>query len=119
MITQALFGRSSYKAFYDRCNSAGIQIPILPGIWLFDTYETLRNCANLCKMKVQDEILVAAEQCKTDCIAMKEYGTNTNAKLIEEFLQDQDAPGVHLFSLNNIGLVKEIFDRIKISDVQL
>lgn len=111
MITQAVFDKTSYKNFYTRCKNASIEIPILPGIWLFDTYETLNNCANLCKMKVKNEVLEAAKQCKQDCTAMKEYGTSVSSKLVAEFLQDEDIPGVHLFSLNNIPLVKEIFDR--------
>lgn len=115
MITQAVFNTASYNNFCSRCKSAGIQIPILPGIWLFDTYETLSNCANLCKMKVQSEILEAAKKRKEDSVVMKEYGTSINAKLVEEFLQDDNAPGVHLFSLNNIPLVKEILSRIKLT----
>lgn len=73
----------------------------------------------MCKLKVQEEILETAARYKSDAVAMKEYGTETITKLVEEFLKDEDTPGVHFFSLNNISLVKDILERLKVCDVKL
>lgn len=112
IITQAIFSPDTHNAFLRRCRQAGIAVPILPGIWPFDTYQSLNNCANFCKLKVPDEIFETVEKYKTDPAAFEEYGTDIITNLVKSLLEIDEVVGVHFFSLNNISLVEKICKRL-------
>lgn len=94
--------------FIKRCRDAEITVPILPGLWLFDTYERLHNCANFCKVKVDAEVWDTVENLKSDPTSLKQYGIELIVKLTRTLIESDEIVGVHLFSLNDLDLVKEI-----------
>lgn len=83
-------------------------MPILPGLWLFDTYERLYSCANFCKVKVDAEIWNTTENLKSNPNTLKEYGIDLIAKVTSTLLESNEIVGVHWFSLNDLDLVEHI-----------
>lgn len=82
----------------------------MPGLWLFDTHQRLNSCANFCKVKVDTEIWNAVEKLKSDPALLKQYGIELIARLTRTLLENDEIVGVHWFSLNDLELVKEIFE---------
>lgn len=111
VITQAVFESATYKTYVERCRQSGVLVPILPGIWMFDSYKTLKSCCNLCKVKVGEDLLKTVEDMGNDQNLVRDYSVQLIVKLAKE-LFDADAPGVHLFSMNKLVLVDEICDKI-------
>lgn len=83
-------------------------MPILPGLWLFDTYQRLNSCANFCKVKVDTEVWDSVENLKSNPALLKEYGVGLVAKLTRILMENDEVVGVHWFSLNDLDLVEEI-----------
>lgn len=111
IITQAIFDTATYAAYLKRCADHGINVPILPGIWIFDSRESLQNCSNLCKVTVGDKLMQEIEQFEGDKPRTKLFAVEMLSKLIKDLLHC-GAPGVHLFSLNKLSLTKEIMHNI-------
>lgn len=108
IITQAVFSAEKFEHFISRCRKANITVPILPGLWLFDTYQRLNSCANFCKVKVDSDIWEAVENLKFDPVSLKKYGIDLISNLMNTLLKNNEVPGVHWFSLNDLELVEEI-----------
>ncbi|XP_049874948.1 5,10-methylenetetrahydrofolate reductase [Pectinophora gossypiella] len=107
ILTQAFFDIDSYQNFVKKCESQGITIPIIPGLFLYESHKELISFTNLCKVKVSDKLLKYAE------IDPNYIGTDVVKKLVQDIIKA--AVGfkhVHLFTLNKLervsGFVKEI-----------
>lgn len=103
-----MFSTENINKFVYRCRQAGITVPILPGLWIFDTYQRLRSCANFCKVKVDADVWDTVENLKADPASLRNYGIELIANIGRALLVEDEIVGVHLFSLNDLELVQEI-----------
>lgn len=111
VITQAVFDSITYKTYVERCRQFGVLVPILPGIWMFDSYKTLKSCCNLCKVKVGEDLLNTVQNMGDDHNLVRDYNVQLIVKLAKELFK-VGAPGIHLFSMNKLALVDEISGKI-------
>lgn len=98
--------------FIRRCRQAEITIPILPGLWIFDSYQRLEISASFCKVKVDAEMWDTAEKLKSNPGALRDYGIDLTVKLARALLEDTKVVGVHLFSLNDLSVVEEVVNKL-------
>ena len=63
-MTQLFYDNSDYYRFRDNCESAGIEIPIIPGILPVTNFKQAKRIANMCKAAIPSTL--AAAMTETD-----------------------------------------------------
>lgn len=113
-ITQYFFNPDAYFRFIDRCNSAGISIPIIPGIMPITNYDQLARFSAGCGAEIPRWLDKRLAEYDDDLESLREFGIDVVSQLTERLLQ-QGAPGLHFYTLNqhaaslaickNIGII--------------
>lgn len=110
IITQPCFSPSQIIQFIEKCREIQINVPIVPGIFVPSTYDTLKFICRLCKIKVADEEFRVYQQLRDDSKAFEDYAVGKTVELLNDLFDNDKAPvaGVHFFTLNNFELVKRV-----------
>ena len=98
-ITQYFYNTDAYFKFIDRCEAAGINIPVIPGIMPISNYTSLLRFSNMCGAEIPRWIQKQLESFGDDMAAIQDFGTDIVSELSQRLL-DAGAPGLHFYSLN-------------------
>jgi methylenetetrahydrofolate reductase (NADPH) len=111
-ITQLFFFAQDYLDFVELARSAGVTIPILPGIMPIISPKRLERVIELTgeRNPVEFARLLAEAKDSADRI---EVGINWAAKLVQE-LVTAGAPGIHLYAFNEHERVTEVLRRAEL-----
>jgi methylenetetrahydrofolate reductase (NADPH) len=98
-LTQLFYNADAYFDFMDRCDKAGIRIPVVPGIMPITNFSrTLRFC-NGCGADLPRWIRLRLEQLQEDKAALLDFGVNVVTRLCETLVRN-GAPGLHFYTIN-------------------
>jgi len=98
-ITQYFFNPDAYLYFVERCQKAGIDKPIIPGIMPITNYSRLLGFSDMCGAEIPRWIRKRLEDYQDDMDSLKSFGIDVISKLCQQLLE-ADAPGLHFYSLN-------------------
>lgn len=90
-------------------------MPILPGIWLFPTYSALKRCSYFCKTEVPRHVYEEIDKVKNDPEKLKKASIALTTELTTRILEENCSPGIHFYTMNNLGFVKEICGNMKLN----
>lgn len=100
-ITQYFYNPDGYSYFVDECMSAGLDIPIIPGIMPIGNFESLSRFSDACGAEIPRWLRIRLESYEYDPASLtaftNDYITEMCIKLIE-----QGAPGLHFYSMNKV-----------------
>ncbi|ALS56692.1 methylenetetrahydrofolate reductase [Rathayibacter toxicus] len=97
-ITQLFFHASDYLRFVDRARSAGVRMPIIPGVMPVTTPARLRRMLELSGEDVPVDLAIALDV-EPDDEARTRIGIEYAARLVRT-LVDAGAPATHLYAFN-------------------
>jgi len=106
IITQMIFSFEDYKAYVEGLRSAGIDVPVIPGIRPLISIEQAESTETFFKIKIDDGLKHG----------LKKHGRKFGIKYFSDMikkLKDYKAPGVHLFTLNDVEIVEELMNCVK------
>lgn len=109
IITQMIFSFEEYKRYAENLRKNNIKLPIIAGIRPIINLKQAESIENFFKLHVCDKLKKGLKN-KTDKEAY-EFGINYTVDMIKK-LKDYGAPGVHLFVLNDVDIVEEIWRRL-------
>ena len=99
-LTQLFYNADAYFDFMERCDRAGIEIPIVPGIMPITSFErTVRFC-NSCGADLPRWVRLRLEQLQNDREALLDFGLSVVTRLCETLLRN-GAPGLHFYTINH------------------
>lgn len=98
-ITQYFFNADSYFDFVERCEKAGIAIPIVPGIMPITNFSQLAKFSAACGAEIPRWIRLRLEQLQDDRQALLDFGLDVVTRLCRTLL-DAGCPGLHFYTLN-------------------
>ncbi|NOR40188.1 MAG: methylenetetrahydrofolate reductase [NAD(P)H], partial [Gammaproteobacteria bacterium] len=98
-ITQYFYNPDAYLRFIDRCNQAGIDIPIVPGIMPITNYHQLARFSDACGAEIPRWIRKRLESYGEDLESIRAFGEEVVTNLCSQ-LVEQGAPGLHFYTLN-------------------
>jgi methylenetetrahydrofolate reductase (NADPH) len=105
-ITQFFFDADTFLRFRDRCAAAGIDKPIIPGIFPIENWSSARRFAESCGTTVPKWLNSAFETAerddRTDLLAIA-HATEMCSKLMEDGVRD-----LHFYTLNRPELTRDI-----------
>jgi len=111
-ITQYFFDNDTFLRFRDRCEAAGITIPIIPGIMPIGNFEQIVRFSSMCGASIPDWLRTQMEPIIHDPDAMKKLGTELASKQCRELLA-AGVPGLHIYTLNKSEATIAIHQHIK------
>jgi len=99
VITQLFYDNDDYFRFRDRCQAAGITVPIVPGILPVTNLAQIKRITSLCAAKLPGDFLDALERHSEDEAGQFEVGVDQATRQVQGLI-DGDVPGVHFYVLN-------------------
>jgi methylenetetrahydrofolate reductase (NADPH) len=110
IITQMIFSFDEYKEYVENLRKNNIKLPVIPGIRPLTSFKQAQSIENFFKLTPAEPLKEGLKNAKTDKDAY-EFGINYIVDMIRK-LMDYGAPGVHLFVLNDVGVVEELKKRV-------
>src|SRR3954451_14639023 len=112
LITQLFFDNNDYFSFVDDVRNAGVDVPIIPGIWPVTNYTQIRRIADLCKSRFPERFESELEERKEDAIATVDLGVAYATLQCVELLA-KGAPGIHFYTLNKSPATRAILAALR------
>jgi len=113
-LTQLFYNPDAYFDFVDRCEKAGLRIPIYPGIMPITSYDkTLRFCTG-CGADLPRWVRLRLEQLQEDKDALLDFGVSVVTRLCETLLRN-GAPGLHIYTINQAGPTLRLWESLKLA----
>lgn len=98
-----------FNIFNEKCAKNELKIPIICGIFAFSSYtDFVSFLLKLCTLDIPQHFKDTLEEIKNDKEEVHRFGILQACMLIKQLSSDCSSTGFHIFSLNNINLVKEI-----------
>jgi methylenetetrahydrofolate reductase (NADPH) len=98
-LTQLFYNADGYFDFLERCEKAGIRIPIMPGIMPITGFaNTVRFCTS-CGADLPRWVRIRLEELQDDKPALLDFGLSVVTRLCETLLKN-GAPGLHFYTVN-------------------
>lgn len=107
-ITQFFFRIEDYLDLRDRTAAAGCSIPILPGIMPVTNLGQIQRFATLSGAAFPTELAARFEALGDDAAGVRALGIEIASRMCRELL-DEDAPGLHFYTLNSSSATREIY----------
>ncbi|HEY0973629.1 MAG TPA: methylenetetrahydrofolate reductase [NAD(P)H] [Solimonas sp.] len=112
-VTQYFYTADSYFDFVERCERAGIRIPIVAGIMPITNHAQLTRFSAACGADIPRWIRLRLEQYQDDKQALQDFGLDVVTRLCETLL-DGGAPGLHFYTLNQAEPTLRLWKNLKL-----
>ncbi len=112
-ITQYFYNADAYFHFVELCESAGLDIPIVPGIMPINKFSQLMRFSDTCGAEIPRWIRKKLESYGDDSESIQAFGLDVVTSLCERLLQ-AGAPGLHFYTLNSANLTSKIWQRLNL-----
>lgn len=110
-ITQYFYNADAYFYFLDRCQKAGIDKPIYPGIMPITNYQNLARFSRNCGAEIPRWMVQRLESYGDDLEAIAAFGIEIVTGLCERLL-DAGAPGIHFYTMNQVEPTRTIWKNL-------
>ena len=113
LVTQLFFDNELYFRFVDEARSAGIEVPIIPGVMPITDLRQIKTITGMCKATIPQNLLEALEWRSHDPEAVLQLGV-ANATLQCAELLARGAPGIHFYTLNRSHATRAILSALNV-----
>ncbi|MGH8561747.1 MAG: methylenetetrahydrofolate reductase [NAD(P)H] [Nevskiales bacterium] len=110
-ITQYFFNADAYFDLLERCDTAGLNIPVTPGIMPITNYAQLARFSDACGAEIPRWIRKRLENYDGDLASIRAFGLDVVTGLCEELLAG-GAPGIHFYTLNQSEPTLALWQRL-------
>ncbi len=109
-ITQVFFTPSDYSGLVTRARSAGVTIPIIPGVMPLTSTRRLEKLSSLAGIDVDDALWSRLDGADSDA-ERRRVGVDATVELARSALDD-GAPGIHLYTFNEHEAALDVLDAL-------
>ena len=114
ICSQLFFDNSAFIDWQERCELAGIRIPVMAGIMPITSIAGLKRMAELAGgTKFPAKLLRAVKRCEQDAAAVERVGIHWATEQCMALL-DHGVRGIHLYTLNKSEATQAIFQNLGI-----
>jgi methylenetetrahydrofolate reductase (NADPH) len=99
VITQLFYNNDMFFRFRDRCEKAGIHVPIIPGILPVTSLKQIKRITSLCGATLSDLLITRLENQGDDAEGQFSVGVYFAARQVEALIES-GVPGVHFYVMN-------------------
>ncbi len=98
-LTQLFYNADAYFDFMERCQKAGITIPIVPGIMPITSFAGITRFTGGCGADLPRWVRLRLEELQFDKAGLHDFGLAVVTRLCETLLRS-GAPGLHFYTIN-------------------
>ena len=117
LVTQLFYDNRHYFDFVERARSAGIDVPIIPGVLPVLNSGQVRRFTTLSGSEIPPDLDKLLDKYADDESGARDMGVEYATNQVRE-LWDAGVPGVHFYVLNRSYSVSRILDNLMISGHQ-
>ena len=99
VFTQLFFVNDNFLEFRDRCVTAGIDVPIVPGIMPITEFSRIKRVTSMCGAMISPDLASRLETAQDDRKTQFEIGVNHAIQQCRELIR-AGVPGIHFYVLN-------------------
>ncbi|MEZ6057299.1 MAG: methylenetetrahydrofolate reductase [NAD(P)H] [Planctomycetaceae bacterium] len=114
VFTQLFFENDTFHRFVDLCQTAGITVPIIPGVMPITEFARIKRIAALCGAQIPKVLADQLEDAKEDLSAQFEIGVQFAINQCRDLML-AGVPGMHLYVLNRSEACTRILDSLPLS----
>jgi methylenetetrahydrofolate reductase (NADPH) len=112
ICTQLFFSNADFYDFRERCELAGIRVPIIAGIMPITSKENLVRMAELALgARCPAKLLRAIGRCDDDTKAVAKVGIHWATEQCRDLLDNQ-VRGIHFYTLNRSDATRRIYENL-------
>jgi len=112
IVTQLFFDNRDFYDFRDRCELAGIHVPIIAGIMPATTMSGLKRMSELAGgARFPAKLLRALARCESDPEMVAHVGIHYASEQCLDLLEN-DVRGIHFYTLNRSDATRRIFESL-------
>ncbi len=116
ICTQLFFENRDFYDFRDRCELAGIHVPIIAGIMPITNRKGMKRMAELAAgSRYPAPLLAALDRCGDDEEAARRVGIHWATQQCLDLL-DNNVRGIHFYTLNKSDATRQIYQTLGLSD---
>ena len=116
ICTQLFFDNADFYDFRDRCDLAGIKVPILAGIMPITSRENMVRMAELALgARIPGRLERAILRCGDDALAVANVGVHWATEQCRDLLDNQ-VRGIHFYTLNRSDATRRIYTNLGVKD---
>jgi methylenetetrahydrofolate reductase (NADPH) len=112
IFTQLFFVNENFFRFRERCEAAGIHVPIVPGIMPITEFARIKRITSLCGAVFPKELASRLEAVQTDESAQFQIGVEWAIRQCRE-LVERGVPGLHFYALNKSSACELILTELR------
>lgn len=99
VFTQLFFDNDSFLRFRDRCATAGIKVPIIPGIMPILNFAQIKRITSMCGAVLPRELAGRLEAAQEDKETQFQIGVEFASRQCQDLVA-RGVPGIHFYVLN-------------------
>ncbi|MDD3362310.1 MAG: methylenetetrahydrofolate reductase [NAD(P)H] [Hespellia sp.] len=111
LITQLFFRNDDFYSFRERCQLAGINVPIQAGIMPVTNKKQIERMASLCGVVVPEKYAAMMEHYEANPVAMRDAGIAYAVNQIVDLIA-HGVDGIHLYTMNNPYIARKIYESV-------
>jgi methylenetetrahydrofolate reductase (NADPH) len=116
ICTQLYFSNFDFYDFRERCDLAGIRVPIIAGIMPITSQENLIRMAELALgTRVPAKLLRSVDRCGNDPQSVAKVGIHWATEQCRDLLDNQ-VRGIHFYTLNRSDATRRIYENLGVKD---
>jgi methylenetetrahydrofolate reductase (NADPH) len=116
ICTQLFFNNDDFYDFRERCELAGIKVPIIAGIMPIGTKAGMVRMAELAAgARFPAKLLRAVERCGDDDDAVARVGVHWATQQCADLLHN-NVRGIHFYTLNKSDATRQIYENLGVKD---
>jgi methylenetetrahydrofolate reductase (NADPH) len=115
VITQLFFDNQDFYAFRDHMvRKLGVKVPLVPGIIPILGAAQIKRFTTLCGSQIPGPLAAALDKFGDNDAAVAEFGIEYATKQCRDLL-DNDAPGIHFYTLNKANSTVQVLKNLKLA----
>ncbi len=116
ICTQLFFDNRDFWDFRERCELAGIRVPVIAGIMPITSLAGMKRMAQLALgARVPARLQKALARAQDEAAAVREVGIHWATEQCRDLL-DQGAKGIHFYTLNRSDATRQIYQQLGLRD---
>ncbi len=114
-LTQYFYNVDAYLYFVERCQKAGIEIPIIPGIMPINNFFQLARFSDGCGAEIPRWLRKRLEGCHDDTESLQAFTLDFLTGFTEKLIES-GVPGLHFYTMNRVDPTLTICQRLGLVD---
>jgi methylenetetrahydrofolate reductase (NADPH) len=112
IVTQLFFDNRFYFDFVERAQNAGIKIPIIPGIMPILNVKQTQRFTKMCGSTIPESLMKQLVSFQDEPETVRKIGIEHATLQCEQLLQEE-APGIHFYTLNRSNATLKILESLR------